>query len=75
LNGVTNAMAIQSDDNILIGGAFTTMSGVTRNRLARVTTTGYLDGAYNPNINNTVTSIALQSDGKAIVGGLFTQVS
>jgi uncharacterized delta-60 repeat protein len=74
-NSNTVAIAIQSDGKAIIGGNFTTIEGITRNRIARLSTTAALDATYDPNANSTVSAIAIQSDGKAIIGGSFTTVS
>jgi uncharacterized delta-60 repeat protein len=73
-NGSVNAVAVQSDGKVLIGGTFTSYNGTSRNRIARLNTDGSLDSAFNPGsgADSTVTSIALQADGKVVVGGVFT---
>nr|MDD3720335.1 delta-60 repeat domain-containing protein [Candidatus Gracilibacteria bacterium] len=73
-NGAVNAIAIQTDGKIVIGGAFTTVGGTTRNRVARLTTTGALDTTFNPNANNTVNTLAIQTNGSIVLGGAFTRV-
>ena len=74
LNDAISEIALQSDGKILIGGGFTTLGGVTRNRIARLNSDGTLDTGFNPDANNGVGSIALQSDNKIIIGGNFTTV-
>jgi uncharacterized delta-60 repeat protein len=69
-----NAIAIQSDGKVVIGGSFTTVGGTTRNRIARLNTDGTLDTSYNPDASSTVNAIAIQSDGKVVIGGGFTTV-
>jgi uncharacterized delta-60 repeat protein len=75
-NSTINAMAIQSDDKIVIGGSFLTFNGATVNRIARLNSNGTLDTAFTTNTgtgaSNTVNSIAIQSDGKIVIGGTFT---
>jgi uncharacterized delta-60 repeat protein len=69
-----NAIAIQSDGKILIGGEFTTYNGTTRNRIARINSDGSLDTGFDPGTgaNNTINAMAIQSDGKIVIGGTFT---
>lgn len=76
-----NAIALQSDNKILIGGEFTSYNGTSRHRIVRVNSDGSLDGTFNPGTGfngpgptsfGTVTSIAVQADGKIVVGGFFT---
>jgi uncharacterized delta-60 repeat protein len=73
----TNCIAIQSDQKILIGGAFGSYSGSTATRVTRINTNGTRDTTYNvgAGYNGTVQSIAIQSDGKVLVGGAFTTYS
>jgi uncharacterized delta-60 repeat protein len=64
-------IAVQADDKILVGGAFSNAGGQTRNNIARFdATTGAAD-SWNPNANAQVQTIAVQADGKILVGGLF----
>jgi uncharacterized delta-60 repeat protein len=68
------AVAVQSDGKIVIGGNFTTVGGVTRNRVARLNSDGSLDTNFNPNVDGNVYAVAVQSDGKIVIGGSFTTV-
>jgi hypothetical protein len=47
---------------------------VGRNRLARVSSTGGLDGGFNPNVNGTIQALTIQPSGHVILGGAFTTV-
>src|SRR5437773_946444 len=49
-----NAIALQADGKILIGGFFITVGGQTRNRIARFNADGTLDATVNPNANSSV---------------------
>jgi uncharacterized delta-60 repeat protein len=75
-NGAIYAIAVQSDGKILLGGAFTTWSGTTVNRIVRLNANGTREAAFTTNAgtasNNIVRSIAIQSDGKILLGGTFT---
>ena len=72
-NGRVDALALQSDGKILIGGGFSTYGGVVTGPLARLNPDGTLDAAFSRyaslGINGQVTAIALQADGKILVGG------
>ncbi len=70
-NGTVRAVVVQPDGKILIGGDFTTVLGVARNRIARLNADGTLDTTFDPNADGTVFSIAVQSDGKVLAGGDF----
>ena len=68
-----NAVAVQPDGKILLGGIFNTVNGVTRSGIARLNADGSLDmgfGASNDFAN--FETIALQSDGKIVLGGGFS---
>jgi uncharacterized delta-60 repeat protein len=72
------AVAMQSDAKVLIGGVFTTINGVTRNRVARLNADGTLDTAFQNGFSGAdgiVRSIATQPDGKVLIGGNFTSVN
>ncbi|HYJ05517.1 MAG TPA: delta-60 repeat domain-containing protein [Chthoniobacterales bacterium] len=66
-----NAIVVQSDGKILMGGAFTSIGGQMRNRIARVDPDTGLADSFNPNAKDTVLTIAVQADGKVLAGGLF----
>jgi len=79
-NDFVNAIVVQTslyaanDFRVLIGGSFTNVSGVSRGRLARLTTAGALDSEINfgSGANDTVLALAAATDGKIVVGGVFT---
>jgi uncharacterized delta-60 repeat protein len=78
-NGTVFAVAIQSDQKILVGGSFSSLGGTTRNRMVRLNTTGTVDTAFYGSLgsgafNNTVREITVQSDQKILVGGEFTSL-
>lgn len=69
-------IAINSSDDLLIGGAFSTYDNTSVPRFAKILQNGTLDTSFNSNLgtgfDNTVFAIAVQSDGKILVGGDFT---
>jgi uncharacterized delta-60 repeat protein len=71
-NGNLNALAVQPDGRILVGGNFTLLAGSTRDRLGRLDADGSLDISFNAGADNAVTRLALQPDGGILVGGSFT---
>jgi len=84
LNGMTgatgevNPVVLQPDGKVLIGGFFTTVNGVSRNRIARLNADGGLDTSFQDAMsgaNNPVYSLDLQPDGKVLIGGFFTMVN
>lgn len=75
-NGNVMAIAVQSDGQILIGGAFTTYNGVARSGIARLNADGSLDTSFDPGTglggsNPYPMTIVVQSDGKILIGGWF----
>ncbi|MGI8965130.1 MAG: hypothetical protein ACR2H1_03465, partial [Limisphaerales bacterium] len=82
MNAGVDSIVVQSDGKALIGGAFTTVNGTNRNRLARLNVDGSFDNSFNPGagVERAVFSLVVQPDGKVLVGkewteiaGLFTQ--
>lgn len=62
-------LAIQTDGKVLIGGVFTSVAGVPRVNLARLSPTGEVDTTFVPptNLTGSVSQIVVQSDGKVLV--------
>jgi len=73
-NNSVEALALQSDGKILVGGNFTTYKGVSANRIIRLNSDGTKDTSFDNSIgyDNLVNEIVVQSDGKIFVGGAFT---
>ncbi|MFV1995722.1 MAG: choice-of-anchor D domain-containing protein, partial [Verrucomicrobiales bacterium] len=71
---LVETITVQADGKILIGGTFTTVGGVTRNRIARLESTGALDAGFDPDSSSSVHTITLQANGKILVGGSFTTI-
>ena len=73
-NNNVNAITIQSDGKIIIGGNFTTYNGSTVNGTTRLNSDGTIDNTFNSGssgANNGVNAIAIQSDGKILIRGYF----
>jgi len=70
-NGAVQDLKLQSDGKIVAVGAFTSYSGSTRNRIARLNTDGTYDTTYNigNGLNQNGFAVAIQSDNKAVVVG------
>jgi uncharacterized delta-60 repeat protein len=67
------AIAVQTNDSIVIGGNFTaSFNGTLHSDIARLTSGGTLDQTFDiPGAASTIFSMAFQSDGKLIVAGQF----
>jgi len=68
-----NAIAIQSDNKILIAGDFTNYAGNNRSRIARLNSNGSIDTSFDigTGFTTSVKSIVIQKDNKIIVTGQF----
>jgi|GEM_PF-2491778 len=68
-----NAVAVQADGKILIGGDFTSYSGTARAHLARLNSTGSLDTSFvvGTGTEARVNSIIVRDSGKILIGGEF----
>jgi uncharacterized delta-60 repeat protein len=73
---MVNAIQVQDDGNILIGGAFFSFTtyNLQRNNIARLMTNGTPDITYQSIASTTVQSVFLQDDGKSVWGGAFTSL-
>ena len=75
-NGQVNALTVQSDGKVLVGGAFTLFNEMPRARIARLNLDGTLDTTFSTSnaANGEVLGLALQPDGKILVGGRFSSI-
>ena len=73
-NNDVYAVSIDADGRVVIGGAFSTVNGIARPGVARLTGTGNVDPTFVPGagVNNSVYAVAHQRDGRILIGGLFT---
>jgi len=71
-----NSIGVMSDGRIVIGGAFTTFNGATRNRLVVLNSDGTQDNAFYTNMGTAfggnVSTVCVQADDKVVVSGAFT---
>ncbi|MBE9575771.1 T9SS type A sorting domain-containing protein [Flavobacterium proteolyticum] len=72
-NDSINAIVIQNDGKILVGGAFTSFNGLQENRAIRLNNDGTKDTSFNlgTGFDSSVQGIAVQSDGNIFVFGNF----
>lgn len=74
-NASIASIAIQANQDIIIGGAFGFVGPAARSKVARLRAAGTLDATFNPNVGGgDVRSVALRADGKVQLGGTFTSV-
>jgi uncharacterized delta-60 repeat protein len=76
-NDDVNAIVIQPDGAILIGGTFNGYNGFVRGGVARVLGNGALDSTFDSGVGTggNVFALALQHNGQIILGGRFIQYS
>jgi uncharacterized delta-60 repeat protein len=68
------ALKLQTDGKILVGGNFPPLGGVSPARIARLNADGTIDSSFGPGggaPNAIVNDIAIRPDGKIIIGGNF----
>lgn len=65
------SMAYQPDGKILIAGTFTSINGISRNRIARLMHDGSLDTSFHvgSGANQSLWTVVLQPNGKILIGG------
>jgi uncharacterized delta-60 repeat protein len=72
---IVNAIALQADGMIVVGGNFIGLgagTGMTsRGHIGRLTTDGVVDPNFNPGAESEVLTLAVQADGKILAGGSF----
>jgi uncharacterized delta-60 repeat protein len=76
-DGNVNAVAVQPDGKIVIGGFFTSYNGdaAASDYIMRLNPDGTRDTTFNPGgagADNSVFPVAVQPDGKIVIGGFFT---
>jgi uncharacterized delta-60 repeat protein len=74
-NGDVNAIVIQPNGAIIIGGTFIGYNGFARGGIARVLADGTLDPSFDSGVGTggNVFALALQHSGKIVLGGRFVQ--
>jgi uncharacterized delta-60 repeat protein len=80
LNGSVNAIAVQPNGQIVVGGDFTAVGGIVgQDHIARFNPDGSLDTTFDPGSgtdhDHTIYAIGLQPDGNIVIGGDFTLVN
>ncbi len=66
-----NAIALQPDGKILVGGAFMSVNGASHTDLARLNADGTVDSGFTVMADDQVTAIAYEPDGSLLVAGAF----
>lgn len=69
-------LAVQSDGSVIIGGKFRNVNGTPRGGIAKLNSSGVLDGSFSAGggADRPVNSLAVGPDHKVIIGGNFVKV-
>lgn len=70
-----DALAVQLDGRVLIGGQFTSVNGEVHSGIARLNGDGGLDSTFKSQCLGRVYSVSVQPDGKILIGGHFSTVN
>ena len=72
-NDAVDALVLQADQRILVGGEFTSIGGCSNSFLARLNQDGSVDTSFNParQTDGAVQCLVQQPDRKVLVGGAF----
>src|ERR1035437_3065748 len=76
-DGPVWALAVQTNNQVIIAGDFTMIGEVPRAHIARYNSDGSLDPSFDPGTNapdGTIWCLALLPDGEVVIGGPFTQL-
>jgi uncharacterized delta-60 repeat protein len=73
INGSVLAVAVQTNNAVIIGGSFS--QGTFPSWNARLNADGTTDNSFSSFPNGAVNAIAIQADGKIVIGGAFTTVN
>jgi uncharacterized repeat protein (TIGR01451 family)/uncharacterized delta-60 repeat protein len=78
-NAIVRALGVQANNQVVLGGDFTSFNGATYNHLVRLNIDGSVDTTFNPSTgtdtSGSVRAVLVQPDGKILIGGLFTNVN
>lgn len=83
ISAFIQAVALQPDQKILIGGAFTSFNGTNESCVARLNADGSLDTSFGPGlgpqgvglIDPSVSSLAIDGNGEVLIAGGFNTVN
>jgi uncharacterized delta-60 repeat protein len=72
-----NAIVVQPDGKIIVGGRFTSFGGVIASGIVRLNEDGSIDTTFNAGTgtNGGVSGVALQPDGQILITGSFSSVN
>lgn len=73
-NNPVEALALQPNGRVLVGGFFTDINGEPINRIVRLNANGTVDATFSPGTgaNSGVRAFVVQPDGRIVIGGYYT---
>lgn len=76
-NGPVFALAVDTNDSVVIGGDFTQVGGAPLRRIARLQPNGRPDLSFSTGsgVDDTITTLALNTNGSILIGGAFKNVN
>ncbi|MBH8557043.1 T9SS type A sorting domain-containing protein [Hymenobacter negativus] len=76
-SNVPSAITLLANGKLLVAGSFTNFNGLGDRPLVEVTSTGALDQAFQPVLQNAgiVLAMVRQADGKIVAGGNFSEIN
>ncbi len=77
VNAMVEALAADGGGYLYVGGGFTSVGGVARDNIARVSTTGIgsVDSGWNPAADGSVVALLVESASRLHVGGYFRNIA
>lgn len=73
-NPEIEALAIQPDGKIIVGGHFHFVDSVRRNNIARLNADSSLDASFDPNADDEIRTVMVLENGQILIGGAFDNV-
>jgi uncharacterized delta-60 repeat protein len=74
-SGVVNALSVQSDNKVIVGGSFSAFDGNSSNNICRLNSDGSYDSTFTTGtgFDGPVNAVLVRADGTIVVGGDFTE--
>ncbi len=72
--GIAQALVVQSDSKIVIGGYITFVGNHPREHLARVNPDGSVDDSFGAGTDGPVQALAAWADNSLVIGGAYTRI-
>lgn len=74
ITGFVKAIEVMPAGDLLVGGNFTSIDGISITNFARISSDGIVDNTINPNPNGGINAILIDSNNDILVGGNFTTI-